>query len=151
MLATVLTHPCMDKCPGSQSSWTLGTQSQDHECSEGFLSPTVAFFKTLLMLSYVLISFHFKCLFTPLGLTTPQDKRYHLSQMVQAAPHGCGLAWSTYPKCSTFFDHAAKAARVKIPHPQSTCKMERKHILSIALWHNYLQYRHTVYEVSYGG
>lgn len=92
------------------------------------------------MLLYVLISLHFKSLFTPLGLTTPQDKRYPPSQMGQVASMTVG---SHAAHVQTVLAHAAKTSRLKIPHPESTCKMERKYILSIALWHNYLQYRNT--------
>lgn len=57
--------------------------------------------------------------------------------------HGCEVTCSTRPNFATLLDHTAKTARFMFPHPQSTCKMERKYILSIALWHNYLQYRDT--------
>lgn len=121
------------------NAWHSWLWFQEYECSEGFLSATAAACKMLLMLSYILISFHFELLFTPLGLTALQDKRCAPSQML----HGCGVARGTRPKFPTLLDHAAKIARLKIPQPQSTCKTQRKYILSIALWHNYLQYRNT--------
>ena len=57
--------------------------------------------------------------------------------------HGCWVTCGTHQKFLALSDHAAKTARLKIPHLQSTCKMEGKYILSIGLWNNYLQYGNT--------
>lgn len=70
--------------------WSTWLCLQDYEYSQDLLSSTVVFFKTQLMLSYVLISFWFKSLFTSLGLTTLQRKRYPATEIERAASVGVG-------------------------------------------------------------